>query len=62
MLGFEQRRVSIMDELLHDAFGHGEVNVSLGVIPLEVDATLEITGAVFDNVIRLSSERDVEVL
>jgi hypothetical protein len=34
----------------------------LGVIPLEVDATIEITGAVFDNVISLSPEGIAEVL
>ncbi len=62
MLGFERHGVSITGELLHDIFGHGEVNISLGVIPLEVDATIEITGAVFDDVVRLSLEGFVEVL
>jgi hypothetical protein len=38
MLGFERHRVRIMGELFHDVFGHGEVNISLGVILLEVDA------------------------
>ncbi len=40
MLGFDGRRVRITDELFHDVSGHGEVNISLGVIPLEVDATV----------------------
>jgi hypothetical protein len=40
MLGFERHWVRIMGELFHDVFGHGEVNISLGVIPLEVDATV----------------------
>ncbi len=62
MLGFERRRVSITGELLHDVFGHGEVNISLGIIPLEVNATIEVTGAVFDNVVSLSLEGIVEVL
>jgi hypothetical protein len=62
MLGFERHGVRITGELLHDVSGHGEVNISLGVIPLEVDATIEITDAVFDNVGRLSLEGIVEVL
>ncbi len=40
ILGFERRGVRITGELFHDIFGHGEVNKSLGVIPLEVDATV----------------------
>jgi hypothetical protein len=40
MLGFEKRRVRITGELFHDLFGHGEVNISLGIIPLEVDASV----------------------
>jgi hypothetical protein len=40
MLGFERRGVRITGELFHGVFGHGEVKVSLGVIPLEVDATV----------------------
>ncbi len=40
MLGFERHGVSITGKLLHDVFGHGEVNISLGVIPLEGDATI----------------------
>jgi hypothetical protein len=40
MLGFERHRVRITGGLFHDVFGNGEVNISLGVIPLEVDATV----------------------
>jgi hypothetical protein len=40
MLGFDRRRVKITGELFHDVSGHGEVNISLGVIPLEIDATV----------------------
>jgi hypothetical protein len=40
VLGFEMHRVRITGELFHDIFGHGEVYISLGVIPLEVDATV----------------------
>jgi hypothetical protein len=39
MLGFDRRRVRITGELFHDVSGNGEVNISLGIIPLEVDAT-----------------------
>ncbi len=62
MLRFERGGVSITGELLHGVFGHGEVNISLGVIPLEVDATIEITSVVFDDVISLSPEGIIEVL
>ncbi len=40
MLGFDMCRVRITGELFHDKSGHGEVNIFLGVIPLEVDATV----------------------
>ncbi len=40
MLGFERCGVRITGELFHDKFGHGEVNISLGIIPREVDATV----------------------
>jgi hypothetical protein len=62
MLGFEQHGVSIMGEVLHDVFGLGEVNISLGIISFEVDATIEITSAVFNNVVRFSLEGILEVL
>ncbi len=62
MLGFERRGVSIMGKLLHDIFGHGEVNISLGVIPLEGNAAIKLTSSIFDNVVSLSSEGIVEVL
>ncbi len=61
MLGFERRGGRIMGELFHDIFGHEEVNISLGVIPLEVDATVWITGTVLDDVVSFSSERIKEV-
>jgi hypothetical protein len=32
--------VSIMSELFHDVFGHGEVNVSIVVISFQVDAAI----------------------
>jgi hypothetical protein len=62
IMGFERRRVSMTGELVHDVFGHEEVNIYLGVISLEVNATIEITGVVFEDVVRLSSEAIVEVL
>ncbi len=62
MLGFERRGVSLTGELLHDVFEHGEVNISLGIIPHAVDATIEITNVVFDDVVSLSLEGTVEVL
>ena len=40
MLGFDGHRVRITSELFHDVSGHGEVNISFGVIPLVVDATV----------------------
>ncbi len=40
MLGFDRRGVRITGELFHDVSGHGEVDISLGIIPLEVDATV----------------------
>ncbi len=40
MLGFDRRGVRITGELFHDVSGHGEVNISIGIIPLEVDATV----------------------
>ncbi len=40
MLGFERCGVKITGELFHDVFEHGDVNIFLGVISLEVDATV----------------------
>ncbi len=62
MLGFERRRVSITGELFHDVLGRGKVDISLGVVPFEVDATVEVTGTVLDNVISFSSEGIIEML
>ncbi len=40
MLWFVRRGVSITSELFHDAFEHGKVNVSIVVIPFQLDATI----------------------
>jgi hypothetical protein len=63
MLGFERRGVNITTgELFHDVFGHGKVDISLGVVPFEVDATVEVTSMVLDNVVSFSPEEIVEML
>ncbi len=62
MLGFERRGVSITGELFHDVFGHGEVDISLDVVPFEVDATVEVTGTVLKNFISFSPKGIVEML
>ncbi len=62
MLGFERCRVSITGELFHDVFEHGKVDISLGVVSLEVDATVEVTGTVLNNVVSFSLEGIVEML
>ncbi len=62
MLGFERRGVSMVGELFHDIFGHGEVDISLGVVPFDVDATVEVTGTVLNNVVSFSLEGIVEML
>ncbi len=62
MLGFERRGVSITGELFHDVFGHDKVNISLGVVPFEADATVEATGTVLNYVISFSPKGVVDVL
>jgi hypothetical protein len=51
-----------MCELFHDVFWYGEVNVSFVLIPFEVYTAVEVTGAVFNNVISFSAEGVVEML
>jgi hypothetical protein len=46
MLWFVRHRMSITGQLFHDILGHGKINIALIIIPLEVDATIEITGLV----------------
>ncbi len=62
MLGFERRGVSITGQLFHDIFGHNEVDISLGVVPFEVDSTVEVTSTVLNNVVRFSLEGIVVML
>jgi hypothetical protein len=56
ILWFVRHRMSITGQLFHDILGHGKINVAFIIIPLEVDATIEITGSVFNNVICFFSE------
>ncbi len=62
MLWFVRRGMSIMGQLFHDIMGHGKINVAFIIIPLEVDATIEITGSVFNYVICFSSEGIVKMV
>jgi hypothetical protein len=54
--------MSITGQLFDDMLGHGKINVAFIIIPLEVDATIEITGLVFSNVICFLSEGIVKTL
>ncbi len=40
MLWFVRYRVGITSEFFHDAFGHKKVNVSIVVVPFQVDSTV----------------------
>ncbi len=62
MLWFVRRGMSIMGQLFHDILGHGKINVAFIIIPLEFDATIEITSSVFNNVICFLSEGVVKML
>ena len=62
MLWFVRRWMSITGQLFHDILWHGKINVAFIIIPLEVDATIEITGLVFNNVICFLSEGVVKML
>jgi hypothetical protein len=54
--------MSITGQLFHDILEHGKINVAFIVIPLEVDATIETTGTVFNNVMYFFSEGIVKML
>ncbi len=54
--------MSITSQLFHDILWHGKTNVAFVIIPLEVDATIEITGLVFNNVICFFLEGVVKML
>ena len=62
MLWFVRRWMSIMGQLFHDILGHCKINVAFIMIPLEVDATIEITRLVFNNVICFFLEGIVKML
>ncbi len=63
MLWFVRRWMSITGQLFHDILlHHGKINIAFIIIPLEVDATIEITGSVFNNVICFFSEGVVKML
>ncbi len=62
MLWYVRCGMSITGQLLHDILGHGKINVAFIIIPLEFDATIEITGLVFNNVISFLSEGIVKML
>jgi hypothetical protein len=62
MLWYFRRGMSIMGQLFHDILGHVKINVAFIIIPLEFDATIEITGVVFNNVICFLLEGVVKML
>jgi hypothetical protein len=49
IMWFVRHRMSITGQLFHDILGHGKINIAFIIIPLEVDATKEIVGLVFNN-------------
>ncbi len=51
MLWFNRSRMSIMGKLRHDILGHGEVDITFVIMPSEVNATVEITDLVFNDVV-----------
>ncbi len=62
MLWFVRHGMSITGQLFHDILGHGKINVAFIVIPFDVDATIEITGLVFNNVICFFLEGIIKML
>jgi hypothetical protein len=50
MLWFVRCWISTTGQLFHDILWHGKINVAFILIPLEVDATIEITNLVFNKV------------
>ncbi len=54
--------MSLTGHLFHDIFGYGKNNVAFIIIPLEVDATIEITSLVFNNVICIFLEGIIKML
>ncbi len=62
MLWFVRQGMSITGQLFHDILGHGKINIAFIIIPLKVDATIEITGLVFNNVICFFLEGIVKML
>jgi hypothetical protein len=62
MLWFVRYGMSITGQLFHDILGHGQINVAFIIIPLEVDATIENTGSIFNNVICFFSEGLVKMV
>ncbi len=59
---FVRHGMNITGQLFHDILGHGKINVAFIIIPLEVDATIEITSLVFNNVICYLLEGVVKML
>ncbi len=62
MLWFVRRWMSITGQLFHDILWHDKINVAFITSPLEVDATIEIPGSVFNNVICFFLEGVVKML
>ncbi len=62
MMWFVRHWMSITSQLFHDILWHGKINVAFIMIQLEVDATMEITGSVFNNVICFFLEGAVKML
>ncbi len=62
MLWFVRRGMSITGQLIHDILGNGKINVAFIIIPLEVDATIEITRSFFNNVICFLFEGVIKML
>ena len=48
--------MNITSYLFHHIFGHVQVNIVFVIIPIEVDATIEITKAVFNNFVHFLPE------
>ncbi len=62
MLWFARHGMSKTGQLFHDILGHGKINIAFILIPLEVDAIIEITSLVFNNVICFFLEGIVKML
>ncbi len=52
----------VANQLFEDVFWHREVDVTLIIIPLEVDATVEVADAVLNNFVGFRPQGVVEVL